>query len=75
MVTTGAVKRNVANNHQKDMFAAKVRELQATDRWTFTFRTPRGGRKTLEEMGIPAQNVQEWGANRTRYASRRRVRT
>lgn len=59
MVTTDG-QENVANKPQIAAFARKVQQLQSTDRWTFTFRTPRGGRKTLEELGIPAQNVQEW---------------
>jgi hypothetical protein len=39
---------------------AKIRELQATDRWTFVFRVPRGMSRNLTELGIPAQNILEW---------------
>ena len=59
MVTTDG-QENVATEAQKAEFAQKVKHLQATDRWTFTFRTPRGGRATLERFGIPGHNVQEW---------------
>jgi hypothetical protein len=38
----------------------KIRELQATDRWTFIFRVPRGGRRTLQGFGIPDGNILEW---------------
>lgn len=40
--------------------AQKMRELQATDRWTFVFRVPRGGARDLERLGIPAGNILEW---------------
>jgi hypothetical protein len=38
----------------------KIRELQATDRWTFVFRVPRGYSQNLENLGIPSGNIQEW---------------
>lgn len=38
----------------------KMRTLQATDRWTFTFRVPRGYRRTLTKLGIPDGNILEW---------------
>jgi hypothetical protein len=38
----------------------KIKELQATDRWTFVFRVPRGGRRTLVGYGIPDGNILEW---------------
>lgn len=40
--------------------AAKIRELQASDKWTFVFRVPRGGTRTLVNFGIPAGNILEW---------------
>ncbi len=40
--------------------SAKIRELQATDRWTFIFRVPRGYARNLTSMGIPAGNILEW---------------
>ena len=39
---------------------AKIKELQATDRWTFVFRVPRGSRRALTQYGIPAGNILEW---------------
>ncbi len=39
---------------------AKLKELQATDKWTFVFRVPRGYAHNLTRMGIPAGNIMEW---------------
>ena len=38
----------------------QIKLLQATDRWTFTFRVPRGYAQHLAAMGIPAGNIAEW---------------
>ena len=38
----------------------EFRRLQATDKWTFTFRVPKGYSRHLVNMGIPAGNIQEW---------------
>jgi hypothetical protein len=43
--------------------SAKIKELQATDRWTFAFRVPRGSKNTLIRLGIPAGNIMEWEQN------------
>jgi len=40
--------------------AAKIRELQATDRWTFVFRVPVGYGRKLASLGIPDGNILEW---------------
>ncbi len=39
---------------------AKMKQLQATDRWTFIFRVPRGGKQTLIQQGVPEGNILEW---------------
>lgn len=44
----------------KNTLAAEIKRLQATDRWTFVFRVPRGGARHLTQFGIPAGNIQEW---------------
>lgn len=46
----------------------RIRSLQNTDRWTFVFRVPRGERRELEALGIPAGNIQEW--DQTEYGMR-----
>jgi hypothetical protein len=38
----------------------KIKELQATDRWTFVFRVPRGEKRGLMQYGIPEGNILEW---------------
>jgi hypothetical protein len=40
--------------------AKRIKELQATDRWTFVFRVPRGEKRYLTQMGIPDGNILEW---------------
>jgi hypothetical protein len=40
--------------------AERIRALQATDRWTFVFRVPRGATRQLTRFGIPAGNIFEW---------------
>ena len=41
--------------------AQKIKTLQATDRWTFAFRVPRGYASALQSrLRIPAGNIQEW---------------
>ena len=37
-----------------------IRELQNTDKWTFTFRVPRGYKISLSNLGIPFENIIEW---------------
>lgn len=38
----------------------KIAQLQKTDRWSFTFRVPRGHARTLLQFGIPEGNILEW---------------
>lgn len=38
----------------------KINSLQATDKWTFVFRVPRGSKARLVNMGIPSGNIMEW---------------
>jgi hypothetical protein len=37
-----------------------MRECIATDRWTFIFRVPRGGARTIIQRGVDEGNVIEW---------------
>lgn len=37
-----------------------IKRLQKTDRWTFTFRVPRGYGRELAHLGIPPGNILEW---------------
>lgn len=38
----------------------KIKELRKTDRWTFSFRVPRGYKHELTRYGIPEGNILEW---------------
>lgn len=40
--------------------AKTMRELQDNNRWSFTFRVPRGYARQLAAMGIPMGNIIEW---------------
>ena len=45
---------------QRTALGKKIKELQATDRWSFVFQVPRGYRRDLERLGIPGGNIMEW---------------
>lgn len=52
---------NASFNWSAGRLRDKIRQLQATDRWTFVFRTPRGyGRNLVNSLGIYEGNIQEW---------------
>jgi hypothetical protein len=38
----------------------KINQLQATDKWSFAFRVPRGMKSYLVSLGIPEGNILEW---------------
>ncbi|MCK9369167.1 hypothetical protein M0R04_04400 [Candidatus Dojkabacteria bacterium] len=38
----------------------EIIRLQKTDKWTFTFRVPKGSKRRLIGMGIPEGNILEW---------------
>jgi hypothetical protein len=44
----------------KSRLGSEIKKLQGTDRWTFTFRVPRGYARALESLGIPGGNILEW---------------
>lgn len=41
----------------------KIRQLQNTDRWTFTFRVPKGLARKFIKLGFNPGNVLEWDTN------------
>ncbi len=57
-ITDGA--ENGSRKWSGNSIAAKIKELQKTDRWTFTFRVPKGEARNLSRYGIPAGNILEW---------------
>lgn len=59
MVTTDGLEN--ASNISGSSLRRKIRELQATDRWSFTFRVPRGYRRPLvSALDVAEGNVLEW---------------
>jgi hypothetical protein len=58
-ITDGA--ENASRKYSPSSLAAKIRQLESTDRWTFVFRVPRGhGREIARKLGISEGNIQEW---------------
>lgn len=47
-------------NGGQDEMMRQIRELQATDRWTFAFRVPKGYARTLIAYGVEPGNILEW---------------
>lgn len=49
------------NNSRKSgiSLGKKIRELQATDKWTISFRVPKGYANQLVRLGIPSGNILE----------------
>ena len=43
--------------------ASTLKNLVATDRWTFTFRVPHDSKSKLVQMGIPDYMIEEFGAD------------
>ena len=44
----------------RDTLFQKIKTLQATDRWTFVFRVPKGYARALAGFGIHPGNILEW---------------
>jgi hypothetical protein len=59
MITTDG-QENASRSWSASRLMEKIRELQATDRWTFVFRVPRGYSTYLTRFGIPEGNILEW---------------
>jgi hypothetical protein len=51
---------NASRKYTGAKIAQLVKQLQATDRWTFVFRVPRGDKRGLMQFGIPEGNIMEW---------------
>lgn len=59
VITDG--EENVSKKWNSGRLSEKIRELQASDRWTFVFRVPRGyGARLVNRLGIHEGNVLEW---------------
>jgi hypothetical protein len=51
---------NRSRKYDAYSISQKIKQLQGTDRWTFVFRVPRGGKRELMGFGIPEGNILEW---------------
>jgi hypothetical protein len=51
---------NASTRYPKSKLGQLIREKQATDRWTFVFRVPKGYSSTLANLGVPEGNIIEW---------------
>lgn len=50
---------NDSRAYRRDL-RKKIETLQKTGRWTFVFRVPKSGRMYVSNLGVPAENIQEW---------------
>lgn len=57
-ITDGA--ENYSSRYNARTLSEKIKQLQATDRWTFVFRVPKGHQSRLAALGVPAGNILEW---------------
>lgn len=55
-----AGRASTAEDPRTEQLAQEIAALSATERWTFVFRVPRGGRRHLSGLRIPEGNIQEW---------------
>lgn len=59
VITDG--EENISKKWNANLLSERICELQASDRWTFVFRVPRGyGGRLVRRLGIPEGNVLEW---------------
>ncbi len=58
VITDG--QENASRTYTGKRIGEKIKALQATDKWTFTFRVPKGNKYNLVRLGIPEWNILEW---------------
>ncbi len=61
VVTTTDGREEHSRKYNINTLSRKIQELQATGRWTFVFRVPQGQSHTITKLGVPLDNIQEWG--------------
>jgi hypothetical protein len=59
MVTTDGEEYR-SSRYTASSLKCKIEERQRTGRWTFVFRVPKDKRSTVSNLGVPADNIQEW---------------
>jgi hypothetical protein len=60
IITTTDGQEEHSTVYNKVALAEKINKAQQTGRWTFVFRVPRGGKRYLEGLNVPLDNIQEW---------------
>lgn len=73
VITDG--EENRSKSHTAHSIAAKIKSLQATDRWTFAFRVPVGYKRELTRLGIPDGNVIEWEQTTQAFETATKINT
>lgn len=59
MVTTDG-KESHSFTYNTESISALIKERQATGRWTFVFRVPKGEEHRIRNLGVPPDNIQIW---------------
>lgn len=66
VITDG--EENSSVEWSKAKLAAEIKQLQATDRWTFIFRVPRGGKQRIaRDLNLYDGNIIEWSQTTQGY--------
>ena len=51
---------NYSINYSRSTLKKQILQLQATGRWTFVFRVPKGSKQYVFDLGVPDENIQQW---------------
>ena len=62
IITVTDGEENSSHEYNSRSLAEKLKKCQATDRWSFAFLAPPGGKSTLMGLGVPEGNIMEWEA-------------
>lgn len=52
-----------SNKYTSATLSKEIKTLQDSGRWTFVFRVPKGYAYTIKPLGVPLDNIQEWGTS------------
>ena len=51
---------NQSRSYSEEMIKDRLRQTQATDRWTYAFMVPPGSKQLTMQLGVPEGNIVEW---------------
>lgn len=60
MITTDGEEMH-SKKYNAGTLRSEITKLQGTGRWTFVFRVPKGSKSSVSNLGVPPDNIQEWG--------------